>query len=154
MACSHGGVYSVDPRLVRLDYSSSVNPLGAPRRAVQVIERSAGTLAPMYPDPGCRDLKKSLARYLGVDAAQIAAGNGAVEIIYWFAQLFAKRRVVIPAPTFCEYELAAQKAGAFVTFVPLTVDFALDVDAVIAAAGGAERCSCATQTTRQGCFQL
>ncbi|HEU4985293.1 MAG TPA: histidinol-phosphate transaminase, partial [Nitrososphaera sp.] len=111
---------------------------GAPKKAVRVIERSAGALAPMYPDPECRDLKKGLARYLGVNAEQIAIGNGAVEIIYWFAQLFAKRRVVIPAPTFCEYELAAQKAGASVAFVPLTVDFALDADAVIAAAKGAD----------------
>jgi threonine-phosphate decarboxylase len=92
----------------------------------------------MYPDPECRDLKKGLARYLGVNVGQVAIGNGAVEIIYWFAQLFAKKRVVVPAPTFCEYELAAQKAGASVTFVPLTVDFALNADAVIAAAKGAD----------------
>jgi threonine-phosphate decarboxylase len=139
-SCSHGGVYSVvDHKRVRVDCSSSVNPLGAPKKALKVIERSAGALAPMYPDPECKDLKKGLARYLGgVDAEQIAIGNGAVEIIYWFAQLFAKKRVVIPAPTFCEYELAAQKAGASVTFVPLTVDFALDADAVIAAARGAD----------------
>ncbi len=138
MACSHGGMYSVDPKLVRLDCSSSVNPLGAPEKAVRAIERSARELAPVYPDPECRQLKKGLASYLGVNADQIAAGNGAAEIIYWFAQLFAKRRVVIPAPTFCEYELASQKAGAVVTFVPLTVDFALDADAVIASAKGAD----------------
>ena len=138
MACSHGGMYSVDPRLVRADFSSSVNPLGAPKKAVRVIERSAGALAPMYPDPECRDLKKGLARHLGVNADQIAVGNGAIEIIYWFAQLFAKNRVVIPAPTFCEYELAAQKAGASVTFVPLSVDFMLDAGAVIEAAKGAD----------------
>ena len=41
MACSHGGMYSVDPKLVRLDCSSSVNPLGAPEKAVRAIERSA-----------------------------------------------------------------------------------------------------------------
>lgn len=138
MDCSHGGVYSVDPKLVRLDCSSSVNPLGAPGKAVRSIERSAGELAPVYPDPECRDLKKSLAHYLGIDTDQIAVGNGAAEIIYWFAQLFAKRRVVIPAPTFCEYELASQKAGAVVTFVPLTADLALDADAVIASAKGAD----------------
>lgn len=138
MACSHGGMYSVDPKLVRLDCSSSVNPLGAPEKAVRAIERSARELAPVYPDPECRQLKKGLARYLGVNADQIAVGNGAAEIIYWFAQLFAKRRVVIPAPTFCEYELASQKAGAMATFVPLTVDFALDADAVIASAKGAD----------------
>ncbi|AIF85148.1 PLP-dependent enzyme, histidinol-phosphate/aromatic aminotransferase or cobyric acid decarboxylase [Candidatus Nitrososphaera evergladensis SR1] len=138
-ACSHGGVYSIaDHKKVRLDFSSSVNPLGAPARAVRAIERQAGRLAPVYPDPECRDLKKSLSRYLDVDAAQIAVGNGAAEIIYWFAQAFAKKRVVIPAPTFCEYELASEKAGAEVTFVPLSSDFALDAEAVIKSAKGAD----------------
>jgi threonine-phosphate decarboxylase len=136
-ACSHGGVYSVNPSLVRLDCSSSINPLGTPRRAIATIQRSAESLAPMYPDPECRELKKSLSRYLRVDPEWICVGNGAIEIIYWFARAFAKSRVVIPAPTFCEYELASQKAGAQVTFAPLH-DFKLDADEIIENAKGAD----------------
>jgi threonine-phosphate decarboxylase len=136
-ACAHGGIYSVDPKLVRVDCSSSVNPLGAPKKAVRVIEKSAGELAPVYPDPECKELKKAISRHAGVRASQLAVGNGAVEIIYWFARLYAKKRVVVPAPTFCEYELAAQKAGAEVTFVPLA-DFRLDADATIRSAKGAD----------------
>lgn len=137
-ACSHGGIYSVDYKKVKLDFSSSVNPLGAPKEAVRAIESQAGRLAPVYPDPECRDLKKSLSRYLGVDTKQVTVGNGAAEIIYWFAQAFAKKRVVIPAPTFCEYELASEKAGADVTFVALSADFALDADVIIKSARGAD----------------
>ncbi len=137
-ACSHGGIYSVDPGLVRVDCSSSVNPLGLPKGALRVIERQAGKLAPMYPDPECRDLKKSLSKYAGVDRDMLAVGNGAAEIIYWFAQAFAKKRAVVPAPTFCEYELASQKAGAKVEFVPLDVSFSLDPDSVIKNARGAD----------------
>ncbi|HXV46975.1 MAG TPA: histidinol-phosphate transaminase [Nitrososphaera sp.] len=128
--CSHGGVYSVNPQLVRVDCSSSINPLGTPRKAIAAIQKSAKSLAPMYPDPECRELKKSLSRYLCVDPEWISVGNGAVEIIYWFAHAFAKGRVVIPAPTFCEYELASRKAGAGITFVPLH-DFELDADEII-----------------------
>lgn len=135
-ACSHGGVYSVNPSLVRVDCSSSVNPLGTPRKAIAAIQKSAKLLAPMYPDPECRELKKSLSQYLRVDPAWISVGNGAMEIIYWFAQAFAKSRVVIPAPTFCEYELASRKAGAQVTFVPLH-DFKLDADEIIEKSRGA-----------------
>jgi threonine-phosphate decarboxylase len=131
-------MYSVDPRLVKIDCSSSVNPLGMPRDALRVIERQAGRLAPAYPDPECRDLKKSIAKYAGVDRDMLAVGNGAAEIIYWFAQAFAKKRAVVPAPTFCEYELASHKAGARVDFVPLDVNFALDADAVIRNAKGAD----------------
>lgn len=137
-ACSHGGIYSVDPRLVRVDCSSSVNPLGMPKGALKIIEKQAGKLGTMYPDPECRDLKKSLSRYAGADNDMIAVGNGAAEIIYWFAQAFAKKRTVVPAPTFCEYELASYKAGARVDFVPLDVSFALDPDSVIRSAKGAD----------------
>ncbi|HEY3094264.1 MAG TPA: histidinol-phosphate transaminase [Nitrososphaera sp.] len=135
-ACSHGGVYSVNPKLVRVDCSSSINPLGTPTKAIAVIQKNAKSLAPMYPDPECRELKKSLSRYLGVNPEWISVGNGAMEIIYWFAQAFAKGRVVIPAPTFCEYELASHKAGAEVVLVPLR-NFELDADQMIEKARGA-----------------
>lgn len=129
-ACSHGGVYSVDPRLVKLDCSSSISPLGTPSRAITKIQKNAKSLAPMYPDPECRELKKGLSRYLRVDPDWISVGNGAVEIIYWFARAFAKSLVVIPAPTFCEYELASRKASADVVFVPLH-NFELDAGEII-----------------------
>jgi threonine-phosphate decarboxylase len=137
-ACSHGGIYSVDYKRVKLDFSSNVNPLGAPRRAVKSIENQASRLAPVYPDPECRDLKKSLSRYLDVDAKQITVGNGAAEIIYWFAQVFTKSSAIIPVPTFCEYELAVEKVGAKITFVPLAGDFTLDADNIIKSAKGAD----------------
>ncbi len=136
-ACAHGGVYSVNPNLVRLDCSSSINPLGTPRKAIAAIQKNAKSLAPMYPDSECRELKKSLSRYLRVDPEWISAGNGAMEIIYWFAQAFAKSRVVIPAPTFCEYELASHNAGAEVAFVPLR-NFEFDADEIIEKAKGAD----------------
>jgi threonine-phosphate decarboxylase len=136
--CSHGGIYSVNPRLVRLDYSSSINPLGTPRKALAAIKMNANSLAQKYPDPECRELKKSLSHYLGIDPEWISVGNGAIEVIYWFVQAaFVKGRVVIPAPTFCEYELASQKAGAEVTFVPLH-NFELEADQVIEKARGAD----------------
>jgi threonine-phosphate decarboxylase len=137
-SCSHGGVYSVNPRLVRLDYSSSINPLGTPRKAIAAIKMNAGSLACNYPDPECRQLKKSLSHYLGIGEEWISMGNGAIEIIYWFVQAtLVKGHVVIPAPTFCEYELASQKAGAEVTFVPLH-NLELDAHEVIEKARGAD----------------
>jgi threonine-phosphate decarboxylase len=136
--CSHGGIYSVNPRLVRLDCSSSINPLGTPRKAIAAIKMNANSLAQKYPDPECRELKKSLSRYLGIEPEWISVGNGAIEVIYWFVYAaFVKGRVVIPAPTFCEYELASQKAGAEVTFVPLH-NLELEAGPVIEKARGAD----------------
>jgi threonine-phosphate decarboxylase len=138
-ACSHGGIYSVNPRLVRLDYSSSINPLGTPKKAIAAVKMSANSLVQTYPDPECRELKKSLSRYLGIDSEWFTLGNGAIEIIYWFAHTTTsvRGRVVIPIPTFCEYEVASQKAGAEVTLVPLN-NFDLDTVKIIEKARGAD----------------
>lgn len=137
-ACSHGGIYSVNPRLVRLDYSSSINPLGTPKKAIAAVKMSANSLVQTYPDPECRELKKSLSRYLGIDSEWFTVGNGAIEIIYWFTHTTTsvRGRVVIPTPTFCEYEVASQKVGAEVTLVPLN-NFDLDTDKIIEKARGA-----------------
>ena len=137
-ACSHGGIYSVNPRLVLLDYSSSINPLGTPKKAIAAVKMSANSLVQTYPDPECRELKKSLSRYLGIDSEWFTLGNGAIEIIYWFAHTTTsvRGRVVIPTPTFCEYEVASQKVGAEVTLVPLN-NFDLDADKIIEKARGA-----------------
>ena len=138
-ACSHGGIYSVNPRLVRLDCSSSINPLGTPKKAIAAVKMSANSLVQTYPDPECRELKKSLSRYLGIDSEWVTLGNGAIEIIYWFAHTITsvRGRVVIPTPTFCEYEVASQKVGAEVTLVPLN-NFDLDTDKIIEKARGAD----------------
>src|ERR687893_2092717 len=137
-ACPHGGIHSVNPRLVRLDCSSSINPLGTPKKAIAAIKMNANSLAQNYPDPECRELKKSLSHYLGIDPEWISVGNGAIEIIYWFVHTTSARgRVVIPAPTFCEYEVASQKAGAEVIFVPLH-NFDLDADKIIEKAKDAD----------------
>jgi len=122
-ACSHGGVYSVNPNLVKVDCSSSINPLGTPKRAIAAVKKNVASLAPMYPDPECRELKKRLSHYLRVDPQWINVGNGAIEIIYWFAQAFAKNRVVIPAPTFCEYMI--EKFENLVILRSLTKSFGL-----------------------------
>jgi threonine-phosphate decarboxylase len=138
-ACSHGGIYSVNPRLVRLDCSSSINPLGTPKKAIAAVKMSANSLVQTYPDPECRELKKSLSRYLGIDSEWVTLGNGAIEIIYWFAHTTTsvRGRVVIPTPTFCEYEVASQKVGAEVTLVPLN-NFDLDTDKIIEKSRGAD----------------
>ena len=76
-----------------------------------------------YPDPECIDLRKNLVNYLDkdLDLDCISVGNGATEIIHDFARTFAQGKVIIPAPTFCEYELASKRMGADILFVPLRI---------------------------------
>jgi threonine-phosphate decarboxylase len=136
-ACFHGGIYSVDPNLVKIDFSSSVNPLGVSKYVLRSIKRDLGSLASLYPDPECRDLKENLSDYLHIHPACINIGNGATEIIHNFARMFARKKVIIPSPSFCEYELASRRMGACIFFVPLH-NLNLDADQIIEKARGSD----------------
>jgi len=128
--CVHGGSYSVDPRTVKIDFSSNVNPLGVSKKVIESIRRDLASLTSSYPDPECKELKQALSNYLNVDSDNISVGNGATDIIHNFARLFAKKKVVIPSPSFCEYELASRRVGAEVLLVPLR-NSNLDADEII-----------------------
>jgi threonine-phosphate decarboxylase len=82
-ACSHGGVHSVNPNLVKIDFSSNVNPLGISKKVIHSLQKNAGLISSTYPDTECKDLRKKLCDYLGkdLDPEWITVGNGATEII-------------------------------------------------------------------------
>lgn len=110
---SHGGLYSVgkvDPKVI--DFSSNVNPLGFPASVKDVIKKNISLLS-VYPDPNSSKLKVDLEKYTGISKNQIVVGNGATEIIYNFCKGFIKKNihVVIPIPTFEEYEAATRLHG-------------------------------------------
>jgi threonine-phosphate decarboxylase len=130
-SCSHGGVYSVDPRLVRVDFSSNVNPLGISGNVLKILRKNLPKISSIYPDNEHKNLKKKIINYLdsGVSYDSINIGNGATEIIYNFVRAFVRKQVLIPYPTFCEYELASRKIGAKIKHVPLK-KWKLDVDSI------------------------
>lgn len=74
-ACFHGGIYSVDPSLVKIDFSSNVNPLGVSKNVLRSIKKDLGSLSSSYPDPECKDLKKSLSDYLNIHRECINVGK-------------------------------------------------------------------------------
>src|SRR5215217_7712759 len=117
--CLHGGIYSVNPSLVKVDFSSNVNPLGISRLTLHALQENAFSLSSEYPDSECRSLKKKLLDYLenDLDDEWICVGNGATELIHRFAQTFVRKKVIIPFPTFCEYESASKRAGAEIIFI-------------------------------------
>jgi len=131
-SCSHGGVYSVNPRLVRVDFSSNINPLGISENVLQILRKNLPKLSSIYPDTEHKILKKKIMNYLdsGLTYDSISIGNGATELIYNFARAFVRKQVIIPYPTFCEYELASRKMGAKIKHVPLR-DRKLDIDRIL-----------------------
>lgn len=114
----HGGLYSIsNPRDDILDFSSNVNPLGPSPNVIKIIKENLDSLA-IYPDSESLILKKNIQKYTKIPISQIVIGNGATEIIYNFCKAFfsSKTHVLIPIPTFGEYEAAAKLAGAKVDF--------------------------------------
>lgn len=110
----HGGIYSakVDNHSQIIDFSSNVNPLGFPNIAKNLIKKYI-QLFSVYPDPNSSKLRESLEKYTGISKNQIVVGNGATEIIYNFCKIFIrqKSRIIIPIPTFGEYEIASRLQG-------------------------------------------
>ncbi len=116
----HGGIYStgtkLDPKII--DFSSNVNPLGFPSSVKNVIKKNTSLLS-VYPDPNSSKLKANLENYTSISKRQIVVGNGATEIIYNFCKAFIRKnnRVIIPIPTFGEYEAAVLLQGAHVSYL-------------------------------------
>jgi len=115
-----------------LDFSTCCNPYGPPpgvRRALRKTDISD------YPDPHSRQLVNSLSLSLSIAAANIMAGSGSTEIIRSAAQAYlsAGDNVVIPSPTYGEYDLSCRLAGAAVTQYKLSEghDFKLHMDGFI-----------------------
>ncbi len=115
---SHGGLYSIsNPSQDILDFSSNINPLGPSPRVIKTIKNKLNTLQ-IYPDSESLALRKNLQKYTKIKSNQIVVGNGATEIIYNFCKAFLSQKtpVLIPIPTFGEYEAGAKLAGAKVEF--------------------------------------
>ncbi len=116
---AHGGIYSAgleyDPKII--DFSSNVNPLGYPPSIKNSLKKNYPFFS-IYPDPQSTRLRNYLAKYTGISKDQIIVGNGATEIIYNFCKAFLKGcKVLIPIPTFGEYESAATLHDASVYFM-------------------------------------
>jgi len=78
------------------------------------------------------ELRKAIARYVGVDAAHIVTSNGADEIIDLVQRIFLDRgdAIIDCPPSFEMFSFFARLNGARIVSVPRREDFSVDVDAV------------------------
>ena len=86
-----------------------------------------------YPDPKARGLKAAIASFYRVPQEEIVLGNGAAELFYCFFYAVRPARVLLPVPSFSEYERAARAAGAKIKYLPLLKKhgFAFDMEAAV-----------------------
>ena len=113
-----------------LDFSSSVNPLGPSKKALDAAKAAFSQIA-AYPDSNSNELRQVIASHFGITKDNIIVGNGSTELMYLFAEVFLKKgdKAIIPAPTFGEYESAVRKTGETPKFVKLGKNFAIEAEA-------------------------
>jgi histidinol-phosphate aminotransferase len=110
----HGGIDSGELIELKLDseeiidFSSNINPF-VKSEILKIQAR-----IDIYPDTNCYKLKKAITEVYGLNHENIIIGNGSTEIIYLVCQAYLNRkdRVIIPSPTFSEYERASKIMGA------------------------------------------
>jgi L-threonine-O-3-phosphate decarboxylase len=108
-----------------LDFSSSVNPLGPSKKALEATKEAFSQIA-AYPDSNSNELRQVIAAHFGgISKGNVVVGNGSTELMYLFAEVFLRKgdKAVMPAPTFGEYESAVRKTGESPKFVKLGKNF-------------------------------
>lgn len=100
-----------------LDFSASINPLGAPHW-VSRAARAAMTQVQHYPEPDGAQLALTAAVRYGLDPATVRFGNGAAELIHLLVAALAPPAGMVLAPTFARYAAALRQAGAAVSELP------------------------------------
>ena len=109
------------------DFSASINPLG-PAPGVSDAIRGALDRIASYPEtePAC--LREALGELWSVDPERIILGNGATELLHWFARVTEFDRVTLAVPVFSEFHRAypnarcappAQREGLLVLTQPV-----------------------------------
>lgn len=100
-----------------VDFSASINPLGAPAW-VRAAARRALALSGHYPDPACTDLVQAAAARYRIDPDLILFGNGAAELIHLIVGALAPPAGLVLAPTFARYSAALSQTQTLITELP------------------------------------
>ncbi len=114
-----------------IDFSANMNPQGPPRAVWQALLENLPNIV-NYPDPYARGLKTALADHLGLEPANLALGNGSIELIYLLPRIFTFDSALIPAPGFSEYEYAVRLTQTRCRFMYLKPpDYTWDLPALL-----------------------
>lgn len=126
----HGGqIYNASGAAENfLDFSANINPLGISKKIrAAIIENLEGIKN--YPDPNAAELKAAISQRYKVSAENLVLVNGAAEFFYLYLNVTRPRKILIPVPSFSEYERAARAVNAEIEyfFARAEENFQLDV---------------------------
>ncbi|MCW2119669.1 pyridoxal phosphate-dependent aminotransferase [Flavobacterium sp. 7A] len=103
MIKGHGDDAYQYPKKVLHNFSSNVYNKGCAIGLLEEIKSKVFTVE-SYPSPIANELNAAAALYFGLSKDQFLFGNGATELFYLIAQLYAGGSATIVGPTFSEYE--------------------------------------------------
>lgn len=114
--------------------ASNENPLGPSPKAVKAIQESLADLN-RYPDADASVLRQAIAEQYGVAKQQVITTNGADELITLISEAFLEQgdEIIVPSPSFSEYDFGAHIMGAVVKQVPFDEGFQYNVDKLLEA---------------------
>jgi len=100
-----------------LDFSVNLNPFGPPGLK-KIIEKAYKNIN-QYPDNRYPGFKAAAAHYLNVSPENVVPGNGSSELIRLFSETVIEPgdKVIIPFPTFGEYEFQARLLDAKIQYI-------------------------------------
>ncbi len=93
-----------------IDFSASINPLGISKKVKRALIKNIRYLI-NYPDPDATELRQHLSNHYHINVDSILCGNGSTELIYLIPRALKPKEVLIPQPTFSEYERACRTAS-------------------------------------------
>ena len=114
----HGGqIYNADGTAGDwLDFSANINPLGVSKKiCTAIIENLDGIKN--YPDTNATELKAAISQRYKVAVENLVLLNGAAEFFYLYLNVTRPRKILIPVPSFSEYERAARAINAEIEYI-------------------------------------
>ncbi len=101
-----------------IDFSSNINPLGISKKALKGLRDNLKHIV-RYPDSNSTRLREAIGGYHSINPENILVGNGATALIHRIPRIIRPKRVLIPVPTFSEYESACRASGAKIKYIRL-----------------------------------
>ena len=104
-----------------IDFSANINPLGLNKKVKEAIIKALEEVE-RYPDITYYNLKSAISEFEKVNQDDLILGNGAAEVIFNLVRAIKPKKVLIPGPTFGEYEEAALSVESNIEYYYLKED--------------------------------
>ncbi len=123
--------FNLDMPEIVYDLSENVNFLGYPKQIENLWQQLLPKIT-SYPNPLAEPLRTIIAEKHKVSPECILVGNGGAELLTFYAQLYKGKKVILVHPTFSEYKMTLEAAGAEIVNVTVNdlVNYELPLDEI------------------------